>query len=149
MKLSIPLKILPHGQGLPLPLYATPDSAGADLYAAVPEDIILKPLERGIIPCGFSMALPPNFEAQIRSRSGLSANHGVVVLNAPGTIDADYRGEIKAVMINMGSEPFTISRGMRVAQMVIAPVTQATWNLDWKEHYDAIHRGGGFGSTGI
>lgn len=149
MKISIPLKILENGQGLPLPFYATTDSAGADLHAAIREDVVLNPLERTVVPCGFTMALPCDFEAQIRSRSGLSAKNGVVVLNAPGTIDSDYRGEIKAIMINMGSELFTITRGMRIAQMVIAPIIQATWDLDWQNHYETVHRAGGFGSTGV
>ncbi len=149
MKVSIPLKILENGEGLPAPFYATANSAGADLYAAILEDVILKPLKRAVVPCGFSMAIPRDFEAQIRSRSGLSAKNGVVVLNAPGTIDSDYRGEIKAIMINMGTEPFTITRGMRIAQMVIAPIIQATWDLDWQDHYETVHRGGGFGSTGV
>lgn len=149
MSLSVPLKILENGQGLPLPLYATRDSAGADLYAAIFEDIILKPFERSVVPCGFGMALPLNFEAQIRPRSGLAAKHGITVLNSPGTIDSDYRGEIKVVIINMGSEPFTITRGMRIAQIVIAPVIQATWDTNWHGHYEEVHRGGGFGSTGV
>ncbi|MCE3231417.1 MAG: deoxyuridine 5-triphosphate nucleotidohydrolase [Alphaproteobacteria bacterium] len=148
MKLSVGLQRLPHGADLPLPSYGTPFSAGFDLYAAIEEDIILAPGAWKIIPTGIAIALPAGYEAQIRSRSGLAAKHGVVVLNAPGTIDADYRGEILGIMINHGQEPFTMTRGMRFAQMVIAPVTSIAWN----EHQalDETSRGDGrFGSTGI
>jgi dUTP pyrophosphatase len=147
-KLSVGLQRLPHGADLPLPSYGTPFSAGFDLYAAVKEDTILIPGEWKIIPTGISIALPAGYEAQIRSRSGLAAKHGVVVLNAPGTIDADYRGEILGIMINHGQEPFTMTRGMRFAQMVIAPVTSIVW--DERHPLDETSRGDGrFGSTGI
>ena len=140
---------LAHFGDLPLPSYETPQSAGMDLRAALPEDrhIDLLPGRRALIPTGIAIALPPGFEAQIRPRSGLALKHGVTCLNSPGTIDADYRGEIGVILINHGWEGFRIARGDRIAQMVIAPVTQ----IGWME-YDALdetHRGtGGFGSTG-
>ena len=147
---SIEVKPLPHGEGLPLPKYETEDSAGMDLYAALAEGetVTLGALERAMIPTGLSMALPHRYEAQIRPRSGLAAKNGVTVLNTPGTIDADYRGEVKIILVNLSNEPFTIERGMRIAQMIIAPVTQSAW-----VEVDALgetERGtGGFGSTGV
>ncbi len=146
---AVNVKILEHGEGLPLPKYETSDSAGMDLYAALDaeEKITLGPLERTLIPTGLAMALPSRFEAQVRPRSGLAAKNGVTVANSPGTIDADYRGEVKVILINLSNEPFTIERGMRVAQMVIAPVTQGSWNV--VTDLDETARGtGGFGSTG-
>lgn len=148
--MNIRIKVLGHGKGLSLPCYATEHSAGADLVAAIDQDIPLIPGERAIVPCGIAIALPNNFEAQIRSRSGLSAKQGLIVLNAPGTIDADYRGEIKAIMGNVGQEDVTITRGMRIAQMVIAPVVQASWQETSDLPENETARGsGGFGSTGI
>ena len=139
---------LPHGRDLPLPDYATAAAAGADLLAAIDQPIELGPLERRIVPTGLSIALPVGFEAQVRPRSGLAAKHGVTVANAPGTIDADYRGEVGVILINHGAEPFTIARGSRIAQMVIASVTQGT--LVEADTLDATARGaGGFGSTGV
>ncbi len=139
---------LPHAEGLDLPNYETAHSAGMDLCAAVSEDIVLGVGERKLISTGLSIALPVGYEAQIRPRSGLALKNGLSVLNSPGTIDADYRGEVKIILANLGSEPFTVSRGMRVAQMVIASFTQATW-----QEVDALSetaRGaGGFGSTGV
>lgn len=147
-RVKVGLSRLSHGADLPLPSYGTPLSAGLDLYAAVEEDVVLKPGEWQGIPSGISIALPPGYEAQIRSRSGLAFKHGVAVLNSPGTIDADYRGEIIGIIINHGVEPFTISRGMRFAQMVIAPVTSIVW--DEQQTFDETHRGEGrFGSTGL
>lgn len=147
-ELKVGIQRLPHGAGLPLPSYGTPFSAGLDLYAAIEEDVILARGEWKAIPTGIAIALPQGFEAQIRSRSGLAAKNGVVILNAPGTIDADYRGEILGLLINHGKEPFTIARGMRFAQMVIAPVTSITW--DERQTLDDTVRGiGRFGSTGI
>lgn len=150
--ISIGITWLEHGRGLSLPAYQTAFSAGMDLLAAVPADVplVLKPMERAACPCGFVMALPAGYEAQIRPRSGLALKQGLSVPNAPGTVDADYRGEVKVLLINLGTEPITITRGMRVAQMVIARVEQA----QWREVADASHlppseRGsGGFGSTG-
>ncbi len=140
---------LAHAAGLPLPAYETTQAAGMDLRAAVAEDapIILAPRDRAAIPTGFAIALPVGFEAQVRARSGLALKSGVAPLNSPGTVDADYRGEIKVILINHGAEPFVIRRGDRIAQLVIAPVVQATW-LE-SENLDETARGaGGFGSTG-
>lgn len=146
---SINVTTLPHGEGLPLPKYETAQSAGMDLYAALSdgEVVTLGALDRAMIPTGLAMALPAGFEAQVRPRSGLAAKNGVTVLNTPGTIDADYRGEVKVILVNLSNETFTIERGMRVAQMVIAPVTQGAWTE--VESLDETERGtGGFGSTG-
>ena len=138
---------LAHAADLALPAYATSHSAGMDLMAAIGADMVLAPGERALVPTGLAIALPEGYEAQIRPRSGLAAKNGVTVLNAPGTIDADYRGEIGVVLINHGSEPFAIARGMRVAQMVIARHAQARWRE--VETLSQTQRGaGGFGSTG-
>ena len=145
--LSVPLNLLPHAKDLPVPAYATPQSAGMDLAAAVDAPVTLAPGAHAMIPTGLAIALPNGYEAQIRPRSGLAAKNLVTVLNTPGTIDADYRGEIKVILINHGKEPFTIERGMRIAQMVIARYEQAAWNI--VESLDETTRGaGGFGSTG-
>ncbi len=144
---TVAIQPLPHAIGLNLPTYATNQSAGMDLCAAIEEAIEIGPGERMLIPTGLSMALPDGYEAQIRPRSGLAIKNGVTVLNAPGTVDADYRGEIKVALINMGQDDFTIERGMRIAQMVIAKYEQVEWNL--VESLDETERGaGGFGSTG-
>ena len=146
-QVSIELKILDHAKDLPLPAYATAQAAGMDIVAAIDEPIVMQPGERALIPTGLSIALPAGFECQIRPRSGLAAKNGVTVLNSPGTVDADYRGEIKAILINLGQVPFTIERGMRIAQMVIARYTQASWSV--VADLDETSRGaGGFGSTG-
>jgi dUTP pyrophosphatase len=138
---------MPHAKGLNLPQYATALSAGVDLEAAVDAPITLKPGERQLIATGLAIALPDGYEAQIRPRSGLAFKNGVTVLNSPGTIDADYRGEVKVILANLGQEDFTVERGMRVAQMVIAPYTQVGWNV--VDTLDETERGaGGFGSTG-
>ena len=140
---------LPHGQDLPLPAYQSAHAAGLDLYAAVPADapLTLAPGARALVPTGIAIALPPGHEAQVRPRSGLAARHGLTVLNAPGTIDADYRGEVQVLLINLGGEAVTVTRGMRIAQMVIAPVTRAA--LRETASLDDTQRGkGGFGSTG-
>lgn len=145
--IEVKLSPMEHAVGLNLPTYATEQSAGMDLPAALEEAIELAPGERALVPTGLAIALPAGFEAQIRPRSGLAAKHGVTVLNTPGTIDADYRGEIKVILINLGQEDFTIERGMRIAQMVIARHE----NIQWKkvESLDDTDRGeGGFGSTG-
>lgn len=138
---------LPHGADLPLPSYASLHAAGMDIPAAVTEDLVLGSGERCAVPAGFAMALPHGFEAQIRPRSGLALKHGITVLNSPGTIDADYRGEVKVILINLSGEPFTITRGMRIAQMVIAPVTRLAL-LETIELEDSARGTGGFGSTG-
>jgi dUTP pyrophosphatase len=146
-QVSIALKILDHAKDLPLPAYATAQAAGMDIVAAIDAPITMQPGERALVPTGLSIALPAGFECQIRPRSGLAAKNGVTVLNSPGTVDADYRGEIKAILINLGQEPFTIERGMRIAQMVIARYTQANWSV--VADLDETSRGaGGFGSTG-
>ena len=140
---------LPHGAGLPLPAYQSAHAAGLDLAAAVPPDapVTLAPLGRAMIATGFAMALPDGFEAQVRPRSGLAARHGVTVLNTPGTIDADYRGEIQVILVNLGSEPFVVTRGMRIAQLVVAPVARAdVTEVAMLE--DTARGAGGFGSTG-
>ena len=147
-KVQVKLLQLPHGKGLPLPEYATTHSAGVDLMAAIDADIVLKPLERQLIATGISIALPDGYEAQIRPRSGLALKHGITLVNAPGTIDADYRGEIKALLINLGHDNFTVARGMRIAQMIVAPVTHVGWQE--VETLEETMRGcGGFGSTGV
>ena len=144
---SVSIVQMPHAKGLNLPQYATALSAGVDLEAAVDTPLTLKPGERQLIATGLAIALPDGYEAQIRPRSGLAFKNGVTVLNSPGTIDADYRGEVKVILANLGQEDFTVERGMRVAQMVIAPYTQVGWNL--VETLDETERGaGGFGSTG-
>lgn len=145
---NIAIKQLEHAHDLKLPAYETAQSAGMDLAAAIDEAIILAPGTRALIPTGIAIALPAGYEAQIRPRSGLAYKNGVTVLNSPGTIDADYRGEIKALLINHGSEPFTIERGMRIAQMVIARHETAIWSV--VDNLETSARGaGGFGSTGI
>ena len=141
---------LEHGKGLDLPAYQTAQAAGMDLLAALTEPVVLAPLQRAAIPCGFAMALPPGYEAQVRPRSGLAIKSGISMVNTPGTIDADYRGEVKVLLINLGTEPVTITRGMRIAQMVVAPVVQGRWQeVDGVADLPSSQRGaGGFGSTG-
>lgn len=146
-QVKIPVKKLEHGQSLALPAYATQQSAGMDLLAAIDEAVEIAPGERMLLPTGIALALPAGFEAQIRPRSGLAAKHGLTVLNTPGTIDADYRGEIKVILINLGQEPYAIERGMRIAQMVIARYEHIAFKE--VENLEATDRGaGGFGSTG-
>jgi len=145
--LAIPVQILPHGEGLELPAAATADAAGMDLRAALDAPLVLEPLDRALVATGLRMAIPRGYEGQVRPRSGLAWKHGLTVANAPGTIDADYRGEVKVILVNIGREPFTVQRGMRVAQLVIAPVTLAT--LEPVADLDETDRSsGGFGSTG-
>jgi dUTP pyrophosphatase len=144
---SVAVKRLPHNADLPLPAYESAAAAGMDLPAAVEQDLTLAPGERALVPTGLAIALPDGYEAQVRPRSGLAARHGVTVLNTPGTVDADYRGEVKVILANLGNEDFTIERGMRIAQMVIAPVVQAV--LQEADSLTETARGeGGFGSTG-
>ena len=138
---------LPGAEGLDLPAYETEHAAGMDLAAAVAEPLTLAPGARAMVPTGLAIALPEGYEAQIRPRSGLAARNGLTVLNAPGTIDADYRGEIKVILANLGEDPFTIERGMRIAQMVVAPVTRIAWN-EVDALPDSARGAGGFGSTG-
>jgi dUTP pyrophosphatase len=146
---KVDIRQLPHGEGLALPAYQSADAAGLDLLAAVPEEtpLVLLPGRHALVPTALTIALPPGYEAQVRPRSGLAAKHGVTVLNAPGTVDADYRGEIGVLLINHGDTPFSIRRGERIAQMVIAPVIRA--ELVTAVSLSATDRGGGgFGSTG-
>ena len=144
---KVALKPLEHAVGLKLPAYETDQSAGMDLSAAIEEALELGPGERALVPTGLTIALPAGYEAQVRPRSGLAIKHGITVLNTPGTVDADYRGEIKVVLVNLGSENFTIERGMRIAQMVIAKHEHIEWSV--VEDLDETERGsGGFGSTG-
>ena len=149
MTISVEVQTLPHGEGLPLPAYQSTDSAGLDLMAAVPEraPLMLAPGKRALVPTGIAIALATGHEAQVRPRSGLAAKHGLTVLNAPGTIDADYRGEIQVLLINHGDEPVAITRGMRIAQLIIAPVSQATLR-PVASLKPTSRGGGGFGSTG-
>ena len=147
--ITVEIQRLPHSDGLALPAYQTAHAAGLDLLAAVPEDkpLTMQPGQRALVPTGLMIAVPPGHEAQVRPRSGLALKHGVTVLNAPGTVDADYRGEVSVLLINHGEEPFTIRRGERIAQLVIAAVTQA--NLVAVTSLSSTDRGsGGFGSTG-
>lgn len=149
MKPVIPVVRLAHNQDLPLPAYETADAAGMDLRAAVPEDepLVLKPGARHAVPTGLTFAIPSGFEGQVRPRSGLALKSGITLANTPGTIDADYRGEVKVILINLGEEDFTIRRGDRIGQLLIAPVIQASWaevdSLD-----ETVRGAGGFGSTG-
>jgi dUTP diphosphatase len=147
MHVTLEFKRLDHGKDLPLPAYQSELAAGLDLLAAVDSPLSLEPGNRAMVPTGLSMALPAGFEAQVRPRSGLAAKHGVTVLNTPGTIDADYRGEVKVILINLGAEPFEIKRGERIAQMVIAPVLQAQIS-EVITLSDTERGSGGFGSTG-
>ena len=149
MSPRVPIVRLAHAEGIPLPVYETADAAGMDLRAAVPDDepITLKPGDRAAVPTGLTMAIPRGFEGQVRPRSGLAIKSGVTCLNSPGTIDADYRGEVRVILINLGAEDVHIRRGDRIAQLLITPVAQASW--DEVTSLDETARGaGGFGSTG-
>ena len=148
-KIEVRVKRLPHAADLPLPAYQSALAAGLDLMAAVPADapVVIAPGGRAMIPTGIAIALPPGSEGQVRPRSGLAARHGVTVLNSPGTVDADYRGEINVILVNLGAEPFTVARGTRIAQLIIASTMQAT--ICDSANLDETTRGvGGFGSTG-
>jgi len=149
MSIEVRIARLPHGEDLPAPNYHSALAAGIDLAAAVPADapLTLAPGARGLVPTGIVIALPTGFEAQVRPRSGLAARHGLTVLNAPGTIDADYRGEIQVLLINLGGEPVAVTRGMRIAQLIIAPVIRAELR-EVSRLDDTARAGGGFGSTG-
>jgi dUTP pyrophosphatase len=147
--ITVSVRPMPHFEGLELPAYETLGAAGMDVRAAVPEGepIVLAPGQRDMVPTGLSVAIPLGYEIQMRPRSGLAAKHGLTCLNSPGTIDSDYRGELKVILINHGAEPFTINRGERIGQMVLAPVTRIVW--EEVESLDETERGtGGFGSTG-
>jgi dUTP pyrophosphatase len=143
----VPIAVLPHGEGLELPAYATAGAAGCDLRAALSEPLTLQPGARALVPTGLALAIPEGFEGQVRMRSGLAIRNGLCLLNAPGTIDSDYRGEVKVILANLGSEPVTLARGERIAQLVFAPVTRA--KLTRAESLEPTEReAGGFGSTG-
>ena len=148
MTVEVRIRRLPHAEGLPLPDYATAGAAGADLCAAVEDDLVLEPGERAAVPTGLVVEIPMGFEGQVRPRSGLAIRHGLTVVNAPGTIDSDYRGELKVLMVNLGSAPVTIARGERIAQLVIAPVTRAVF-VESAELSPSERGDGGFGSTGV
>ncbi|MBN9562336.1 MAG: dUTP diphosphatase [Alphaproteobacteria bacterium] len=146
--MKIRIRRLPHGEGLPLPAYATAGAAGMDLLAAVGAPVTIPPGGRALIPTGLALALPPGHELQVRPRSGLALRHGIVLPNSPGTIDEDYRGELQVIVLNAGHAPFTVERGMRIAQAVLAPVLRAEWQE--VADLDDTRRGdGGFGSTGM
>ncbi len=145
---KVRVKRLPHAKDLPLPSYATPMSSGLDLRAAVTEPVVIRPLERVAIPTGLILEIPEGYEGQVRPRSGLALKKGLTVLNAPGTVDADYRGEVKVILINLGAKEVTVERGERIAQLVITPVARA--DLEEAEDLEPTERGeGGFGSTGL
>jgi dUTP pyrophosphatase len=147
-KVKVAIQILPHAENLDLPKYATQHSVGMDLQAAVATDVTLQPGERTLIPTGIAIALPEGYEAQIRPRSGLALKQGIAVLNSPGTIDADYRGEVQIILANLGTEPVTISRGMRIAQMIVAAYSRVLW-IETAELNTTELGVGGFGSTGV
>jgi dUTP pyrophosphatase len=148
--MKVLIRRLTNGEGLPLPAYASAGAAGLDLYSALPagQKLVLEPGARDLIPTGIQIALPEGYEAQLRPRSGLAVEHGVSVLNTPGTIDSDYRGEVKALLVNHGGQPFEITRGMRIAQLVIAPVARAIL-VEAEELGETARGAGGFGSTGL
>jgi len=144
---SVAVQVLPHGDGLPLPAYATPGSAGVDLAAALEAPLVLAPGARAAVPTGIALALPEGYEGQIRPRSGLALRHGLAVLNSPGTIDADYRGELRVILANLGDAPVTITRGERIAQLVVAPVSRVAF-APVATLPESRRGAGGFGSTG-
>ncbi len=148
--MKVEIRRFPHGEGLDLPFYATSGAAGLDVYAALPagSKLVLEPGARDLVPAGFAIHLPAGFEAQLRPRSGLALEHGVTILNAPGTIDSDYRGEVKAILVNLGPRPFEILRGMRIAQLVVAPVARVEL-VEVEELAETPRGAGGFGSTGL
>lgn len=145
--LPVPITRLPHGAGLDLPAYATNAAAGLDLLAAVAQETVIAPGGRALIPTGIAIALPPGYEAQVRPRSGLALKHGITVLNSPGTIDADYRGEVGVILVNLGREDFVVTRGLRVAQLVVAAVARIAWQ-ETAALPETERGAGGFGSTG-
>ncbi len=147
-KLSVEVTTLPHADGIDLPAYATEHAAGMDLCAAIANDMVIEPGKRALVPTGLKIALPEGYEAQVRPRSGLALKNGVTVLNSPGTIDADYRGEVQVILANLGAEPFTITCGMRIAQMVVAAYSRVSWQRVG-ELSETARGAGGFGSTGL
>lgn len=151
MSVDVRIEQLPHAKGLPLPAYATEGSAGVDLCAAIAEDqeMRLRAGERTLVPTGLKIAVPPDFEAQIRPRSGLALKHGIILPNSPGTIDSDYRGELQIIVANIGHDTFTILRGMRIAQLILARVERVVWRLETVGSEETERSGSGFGSTGL
>lgn len=147
MTVAVAVAVLPHGEGLPLPSPASAGSAGVDLLAALAEPLVLAPGARAAVPTGVALALPAGWEGQVRPRSGLALRHGVTLLNSPGTIDSDYRGEVKVILANLGAEPVTINRGERIAQLVVAPVTRVAFERV-ASLPETLRGAGGFGSTG-
>jgi dUTP pyrophosphatase len=147
MSVTIQVRRLPHSDGLPLPAYATTGAAGMDLLAAVEAPVTIEPGKRALIPTGLAIALPPGFELQVRPRSGLALRNGILLPNSPGTIDEDYRGEVQVILLNAGDAPFTVERGMRIAQAIVAPVVRAEWQ-EVEKLDDTSRSTGGFGSTG-
>jgi dUTP pyrophosphatase len=147
-RISVAITTLPHAADLDLPAYATEHAAGMDLCAAVANEIVIEPSRRALIPTGLSIALPVGYEAQVRPRSGLALKNGITVLNSPGTIDADYRGEVQVILANLGTEPFTITRGMRIAQIIVASYARVEWK-EVSELPQSARGTGGFGSTGM
>ncbi|HVG93276.1 MAG TPA: dUTP diphosphatase [Planctomycetota bacterium] len=148
MEIVVPVEVMPHARDLPLPAYATAGSAGMDLLAAVTEAVVLAPGRGALVPTGLRIAVPDGFEAQVRPRSGLALKHGLILPNSPGTIDADYRGEVQVIVRNLGDEPVRIERGMRIAQIVFAPVARARWEPS-ASLPDTKRGAGGFGHTGV
>ena len=146
-RISVPIKRLPYNDDLPLPMYQSKGAAAMDLHAAIKETVVLEPSKSVLIPTGFAIAVPAGYEAQVRPRSGLAARHGITVLNSPGTVDPDYRGEIKVLLVNHASQPFTITRGMRIAQILIFPVPFVEWQ-EVDELPATTRSEGGFGYTG-
>ncbi len=145
--IEVPIQHMPGCEDVPLPAYHSEHAAGMDMHAAVAEPVTLEPGAIALVPCGFAMAIPPGYEAQVRPRSGLAAKHGISIPNAPGTIDADYRGQVMVALVNLGGEPFTITRGMRIAQLIIKPVPRTQWQV--VDELPPTERGaGGFGHTG-
>lgn len=147
-EIEVAVRRLPHGSDLALPAYASAGSAGLDLMAAIESEMALAPGERCLVPCGICLALPDGYEAQVRPRSGLALKHGLTLLNSPGTIDSDYRGEIGVVLVNHGDAPFTVARGMRIAQLVVAPVVRAVLT-ETQALPESARGANGFGSTGL
>jgi dUTP pyrophosphatase len=148
VRITVAIRVLPHGEGLPLPRYASDGAAGCDLHAAVDQPVLLAPGERTAVPTGLVLAIPDGFEGQVRARSGLALRHGIACVNAPGTIDSDYRGELKVILGNFGSEAFEIRRGDRIAQLVFSPVSRAEFQ-SVEEVPGSVRGPGGFGSTGV
>jgi dUTP pyrophosphatase len=146
--LRVPIERLPHARDLPLPAYATDGAAGLDLMAAIAEPVALAPMARALVPAGIRLALPPGFEAQVRPRSGLALRHGITVLNAPGTIDSDYRGEVGVILINLGAVSFTVVRGAAIGQLVVVAVPRIEWSERPIDPAETVRNLGGFGSTG-